>query len=88
VPGDWDKPLKLWGILWQWPHTKPSPTNKQTNRLNSPMMWIQPAGSAWRMRKHHGMSLLSAQHLYKQVGNPTSTTSQLKTRDSKDSARA
>jgi predicted nicotinamide N-methyase len=25
---------------------------------------------------------------YKQVGNPTSTTSQLKTRDSKDSARA
>jgi hypothetical protein len=29
TPGDWDKPLKLWGTLWQWPHTKPSPTNKQ-----------------------------------------------------------
>jgi hypothetical protein len=34
IPGDWDKPLKLWGIIWQWPHTKPSPTNKQTNKQN------------------------------------------------------
>jgi hypothetical protein len=32
TPGDWDKPLKLWGTLGQWPHTKLSPTNKQTNK--------------------------------------------------------
>jgi hypothetical protein len=32
TPGDLDKPLKLWGTLWQWPHTKLSPTNKQTNK--------------------------------------------------------
>jgi hypothetical protein len=28
--GDWDKPLKLWGTLGQWPHAKLTPTNKQT----------------------------------------------------------
>jgi hypothetical protein len=33
TPGDWDKPLKLWGTFWQWPHTKPSPTNKQTKSV-------------------------------------------------------
>jgi hypothetical protein len=32
------------------------------------MMWIQLAGSAWRMRKHYGMSLLSVQHFSKKVG--------------------
>jgi hypothetical protein len=38
----------------------------------------------------HALHIWNAQDLYfhKQVGNPTSTTSQLKTRDSKDSARA
>jgi hypothetical protein len=41
-------------------------------------------------RVKHILDILLQKNIvsYKQVGNPTSTTSQLKTRDSKDSARA
>jgi hypothetical protein len=34
TPGDWDKPLKLWGTLWQWPII-PSHL-PQTNTLSIP----------------------------------------------------
>jgi hypothetical protein len=55
-------------------------------------MTIQPQKiTIWQLNMHkseEARDALVKHALNQKVGNPTSTTSQLKTRDSKDSARA
>jgi hypothetical protein len=58
---------------------KGRPNNNNTNNNKAKCI---PGG---KLRVLAGKKI---QSILKQVGNPTSTTSQLKTRDSKDSARA